>query len=117
MHPCFPAYHPEPDILQITTRKTFQSFLQNRLLKNNQDIDQNPRDKRRLSLLYVTAGGKDKIAHPDDVVEAIDHVGSRWADGEIIPEYGHLDLNLGKNAKRDVYPVVQRELIKISRRL
>ena len=65
--------------------------------------------------LYVIAGGKDKIAHPDDVIEAIKHVGSRWVNGEIIPEYGHLDLNLGKNAKWDVYPVVQRELIKISR--
>jgi len=67
--------------------------------------------------LYVVAGGKDKIAHPDDVIEMIDHIGSRRTNGEIISEYGHLDLNLGKNAKHDVYPVVRRELIKISQRL
>jgi pimeloyl-ACP methyl ester carboxylesterase len=64
------------------------------------------------SPLLVIAGKGDKVAHHLDVKYAFDHVGTKEEDKKYIlfsknnssHDYCHLDLNLGKKAKEEVYP-------------
>jgi pimeloyl-ACP methyl ester carboxylesterase len=64
--------------------------------------------------LLAIAGGRDKLAPKQDVQYAFEHVGSsdktylefsKEAGYRI--DYGHLDLNLGMNAREDVYPKIK----------
>ncbi|MHC1625078.1 MAG: hypothetical protein ACXQS2_03690 [Methermicoccaceae archaeon] len=58
--------------------------------------------------LCVIAGDADHLAHQDDVIYAYHNVGTPDTRKRMVllKGYGHLDLNLGVNAKKDVYPKV-----------
>jgi len=74
--------------------------------------------------VLVIAGKGDNLAHYQDVQYGFDHVGSKDktlvvfakngkdAKGRVFSSfnYGHLDLNLGKKAKEEVYPVIHQWL-------
>jgi len=64
--------------------------------------------------LCVIAGGSDPLAHPNDVFYAYYNVGTPKSRRKriLIPCYGHMDLNLGKDAKKDVYPKIYNWLKK-----
>jgi hypothetical protein len=66
-----------------------------------------------VSPLLAIAGGGDTLAPPEEVKHVACSVGStdvtfhefsKMADYS--EDYGHLDLNLGRNAKEEVYPVI-----------
>lgn len=63
--------------------------------------------------LLIIAGGQDKMAPKTDMLYVKDHVGS--TDVELLEfskvagyqaDYGHLDLNLGVQAREEVYPPI-----------
>jgi len=68
--------------------------------------------------LLAIAGGGDMAAPPYEVKYAVGHVGSRdityhefSKENGYSADYGHLDLNLGKKAREEVYPVIYEWLI------
>jgi pimeloyl-ACP methyl ester carboxylesterase len=70
--------------------------------------------KEFITPLLAIAGGHDKLAPKQDIHYAFEHVGSsdktylefsKEAGYRI--DYGHLDLNLGMNAREDVYPKIK----------
>jgi len=72
--------------------------------------------------LLAVAGGKDKEAPPEEVIHTVKKVGSQDKTSHIfskengyVADYGHLDLNLGKKAKEEVYPVITDWLINHSK--
>jgi len=63
--------------------------------------------------LLAIAGSADKEAPPEDVFQTVKRVGSTDKNYQLFSkenghsaDYGHLDLNLGKQAKQEVYPVI-----------
>jgi len=72
--------------------------------------------------LLAIAGGKDKEAPPEEVIHTVKKVGSQdktshtfSKENGYVADYGHLDLNLGKKAKEEVYPVITDWLINHSK--
>ena len=68
--------------------------------------------------LLAIAGGADKEAPPEEVLQTMKRVGSTDKIAHVfsktngyIADYGHLDLNLGKKVKEEVYPVIAEWLI------
>jgi len=68
--------------------------------------------------LLAIAGGGDATAPPEDVKYALSHVGSRdityhefSKENGYSADYGHLDLNLGKKAREEVYTVIYEWLM------
>lgn len=71
--------------------------------------------------LLVIAGGQDKMAPKTDMLYVKDHVGSTDVtylefskDAGYRVDYGHLDLNLGVHAHKEVYPKIYEWLAKRS---
>jgi len=64
--------------------------------------------------LCVIAGSSDPLAHPNDVFYAYYNVGTPKSRRKkiLIPCYGHMNLNLGKDARKDVYPKIYNWLKK-----
>ncbi len=69
--------------------------------------------KRFTTPILILSGQADREASPEDILYIPSHIGSK--DVSLInfskkngysADYGHLDLNLGHNAKQEVYPVV-----------
>ncbi|MDG6228878.1 MAG: alpha/beta fold hydrolase [Candidatus Thermoplasmatota archaeon] len=74
--------------------------------------------KRFTTPLLVLAGQNDDAAPPEDVSYASNHVGSKDVtfinfskENGYSADYGHLDLNLGYNVKKEVYPVIYQWLL------
>ena len=68
--------------------------------------------------LLVIAGGGDKTAPPQDVKYVLSNVGSKdityhefSKENGYSDDYSHLDLNLGINAREEVYPVIYEWLV------
>jgi pimeloyl-ACP methyl ester carboxylesterase len=64
--------------------------------------------------LLVVAGSLDALTPPDDLKFVFDHVSSTDKEFVIVgresgasADYGHVDLILGKDAPRDVFPLIQ----------
>ena len=73
---------------------------------------------RFITPLLVIAGGQDKMAPKSDILYVKDHVGSTDVtylefskDAGYQVDYGHLDLNLGINAREEVYPKIYTWLV------
>ncbi len=72
--------------------------------------------------LLVIAGGLDKMAPKTDMAYVKNHVGSTDVtylefskDAGYRADYGHLDLNLGLHARKDVYPKIYDWLVEQSK--
>jgi pimeloyl-ACP methyl ester carboxylesterase len=67
--------------------------------------------------LLAIAGGADKEAPPEEIHQIIKRVGSTDTAYQLFSkkngfssDYGHLDLNLGKKSKEEIYPVIAQWL-------
>jgi pimeloyl-ACP methyl ester carboxylesterase len=68
--------------------------------------------------ILAIAGQADKEAPPEEVLQTMNHVGSIDKTTHVfsktngyVEDYGHLDLNLGKKVKEEVYPLITKWLI------
>jgi polyhydroxyalkanoate synthase len=69
--------------------------------------------------LLAIAGGGDKTAPPEEIKYAFENVSSKdkkyiefSVENGYSANYGHIDLNLGKKAKEEVYPAIYEWLVK-----
>jgi poly(3-hydroxyalkanoate) synthetase len=69
-------------------------------------------------ILFI-AGGFDNVASPSSLKSVYDRVGSKYKEFHIVSEnsgfsgdYGHACLVIGKNAKKDIFPLIEKFLEK-----
>ncbi len=79
----------------------------------NREIDYRANLSRIMTPLFIIAGAVDRLASPEMVRYAYDHVGSNrkqyrefGAGGGDSADYGHIDLIFGRHAPDEVFPLI-----------
>jgi len=87
------------------------------------DTPDNIRRLRGIPILFF-AGRDNKVLSPESTQRSYeiltDTFGTRFDDGvqyrrRVVPDYGHLDCWMGRNAWKDVYPFVREEVDRVMR--